>query len=213
MSDQDRLSAGAHPAASQSAEGTPVSKDLVALVSSRPTCTPPDRLGEPLEIRETSGGTLQLHDAEGRLLVSIEAPSLVEVQGEARTPPGRVGPCSVLVGGRTGHRGTGRAVRVAQRLTDGLVKAQGGLVWSGRDGHDVMTAKAVVLHAGRAAGAVATLDRRRPADERRDRRALQIVTPITSRLSWPLRQALTGPDSRWVSATAPGTTTGSTGPL
>jgi hypothetical protein len=110
-----------------------VSKDLVALVSSRPDLHAAlTALGEPLEIRETSGGTLQLHDPEGRLLVSIEAPSLVEVQGEAERLLGVSAPVPYWWVDVRATVEPASAVQVAQRLTDGLVKAQGGLVWSGR---------------------------------------------------------------------------------
>jgi hypothetical protein len=117
----------------RSAEGAHVSKDLVALVSGRPDLHAAlTALGEPLEVRETSGGALQLHDAEGRLLVSVEAPSLVEVQGEAERLLGVSAPVPYWWVDVRAAVEPADAVRVAQRLTDGLVRAQGGLVWSGR---------------------------------------------------------------------------------
>jgi hypothetical protein len=110
-----------------------VSKDLVALLSSRPDLHAAlAALGEPLEIRETGGGTLQLHDADGRLLVSVEAPSLVEVHGEAERLLGVSAPVPYWWVDVRATVEPARALQVAQRLAEGLVSTQGGLVWSGR---------------------------------------------------------------------------------
>jgi hypothetical protein len=111
-----------------------VSRDFVALVRSRPEINTVIEgmlaYGEELELRETAGGTVQLYDPAGVLLVSVEAPTFVEVPGEAERLLGlTVDPPMWWVEVRS-SADLPEAVRVAGKLVDDLVRWQGGVVWS-----------------------------------------------------------------------------------
>ncbi|WP_051712952.1 hypothetical protein [Spirillospora albida] len=114
-----------------------MSSDLVALVRRRPDvhaiADGMIAMGEPLELRAEDLGATHLYDADGRLLVSIEEPVQVAVQGEI----GR------LLGPEFAARAVApvwwvdvravadlpEATRVARRFADSLVHWLGGTVY------------------------------------------------------------------------------------
>lgn len=111
-----------------------MSRDFVALVRNQPDVNTVIEgmlaYGEELELRETPSGTIQLYDPAGMLLVSVEAPALVEVPGEAERLLGlSVEPPMWWVEVRS-SADLPEAVRVARKLVDDLVRWQGGVVWS-----------------------------------------------------------------------------------
>ncbi|MCT2592176.1 DUF6177 family protein [Streptomyces sp. N2-109] len=169
------------------------------------------------------GAVIQLSDAEGRPLASVESPMLVRVPGEAARLLGVEvgGPVWwTEVRGATGARDAGPlAGAIATRLAGQL----GGTVWppgaaapaggaavlpSGAVGAsapaaeqpavDVLTERAAVVIQDRPLVAMTAWlsDALRAATA--DGRALQIVTQPGTRLTLPTRTALTGLPNRWV---------------
>ncbi|MFF4952528.1 DUF6177 family protein [Streptomyces chattanoogensis] len=171
------------------------------------------------------GAVLQLSDAEGRPLASIEAPLLVHTPGEAAR---LLGPDYAGMGqGRplwwteiraaTGAQG---ADRLAGVIASRLVGLLGGAVWprtaaveeygetvpdvaaadrqpTGQPAVDVLTDKAAVIILDRPVVAMTAW----LADAVRataGERALQIVTPPGARLTLPVRTVLAGLPNRWV---------------
>ncbi|ARF55958.1 DUF6177 family protein [Streptomyces gilvosporeus] len=174
---------------------------------------------------EADGAVLQLSDAEGRPLASIEAPLLVHIPGEAAR---LLGPEYAAVGqGRplwwteiraaTGAHG---ADRLAGVIASRLVGRLGGAVWprtaaveeygeavpevaatdrqpTGQPAVDVLTDRAAVIILDRPVVAMTAW----LADAVRataGERALQIVTPPGARLTLPVRTVLAGLPNRWV---------------
>lgn len=113
--------------------------DIVALVRNQPDVrTVIDGMlafGELLQSSELDGGATRLYDARGKLLVSIEAPVLVNVPGEVERIlgielPGRVGPPVWWVDVRAAAD-LPDATRLARKFAGDLVHWQGGMVWTG----------------------------------------------------------------------------------
>jgi hypothetical protein len=88
--------------------------------------------GEQLRIRELDGGATHLYDSEDRLLVSIEAPVLVNVPGEVERMLG-AGPIGLPVWWVDVRAAADPpdAERVARRFADDLSRWKGGVVWTG----------------------------------------------------------------------------------
>jgi hypothetical protein len=114
-----------------------LSSDVVALVRNEPDIPTVVEgmiaFGESLELRHADGGALHLHDREGRLVVSIEAPELVRVPGEAERllGPEMAGRVRVPVWWVEVRAAAGvpDAVRLARKFADDIVHWQGGTVW------------------------------------------------------------------------------------
>lgn len=114
-----------------------MTSDVVALVRNEPDVPTVVEgmiaFGESLELRQAGDGVVHLYDREGRLAVSIEAPELVRVPGEAER----------LLGPEMANRvrvpiwwvevraaaGVPDAMRVARKFADDIVHWQGGTVW------------------------------------------------------------------------------------
>jgi hypothetical protein len=114
-----------------------LTSDIVALVRHRPEIpTVVDGMiafGESLEPYDAGDGVVHLYDADGRLVVSIETPQLVEVRGEIERllgpePAGRVRVPVWWVEVRAAA-GVPDAVRIARKFADDLVHWQGGTIW------------------------------------------------------------------------------------
>lgn len=121
-----------------------MTSDIVALVRHRPDIpTVVDGMiafGESLELQDAGDGAFHLYDGEGRLAVSIEAPELVRVPGEAERllgpeMAGRVHAPIWWVEVRAAA-GVPDAPRVAHRFADDIVHWQGGAVWAGPRGRE-----------------------------------------------------------------------------
>lgn len=117
-----------------------MTSDIVALVRNQPDISTVVEgmvaFGEALEARDAGDGVVHLHDSEGRLVVSIEAPELVRVPGEAERllgaeVAGRVRPPIWWVEVRAAA-GVPDARRIARKFADDIVHWQGGAVWAGR---------------------------------------------------------------------------------
>jgi hypothetical protein len=117
-----------------------LTSDIVALVRNQPDIPTVVEgmvaFGEALESREAGDGVLHLHDSEGRLVVSIEAPELVRVPGEAERllgpeMAGRVRLPIWWVEVRAAA-GVPDARRIARKFADDIVHWQGGTVWAGQ---------------------------------------------------------------------------------
>ncbi|GAA2426872.1 hypothetical protein GCM10010191_44360 [Actinomadura vinacea] len=90
-------------------------------------------MGEPVELASGDFKAVRVHDAEGRVLVSIEDPVLVEAPGEVAR----------LLGAEAAQRFTAPAwwvdvraaadvpdaARVARRFAEALVRWAGGTIW------------------------------------------------------------------------------------
>ncbi|MFD0447070.1 MULTISPECIES: DUF6177 family protein [Streptomyces violaceusniger group] len=181
--------------------------------------------GPGLDVRSAGeGAVLQMCDEAGRPLVSVEAPLLVRVAGEAARLLGpEAGDTGVPVWWTEARAATGveRAELLAASFARRLAGLCGGSVWPSAAAAD---AEAAQPGAGAAAAAPAAAQpavdvlTERTAVVLQDRpvvamtawlsdairaaaasdRAVQIVTPATSRLSLPTRLSLTGLPSRWV---------------
>jgi hypothetical protein len=88
--------------------------------------------GEQVRARELDGGVTHLYDSEDRLLVSIEAPVLVNVPGEVERMLGS-GPIGLPVWWVDVRAAADPpdAERVARRFADDLSRWKGGVVWTG----------------------------------------------------------------------------------
>jgi hypothetical protein len=116
-----------------------LTSDIIALVRNKPDIPTVVEgmvaFGEALESREAGDGVLHLYDSEGRLVVSIEAPELVRVPGEAERllgpeMAGRVRLPIWWVEVRAAA-GVPDARRIARKFADDIVHWQGGAVWAG----------------------------------------------------------------------------------
>ncbi|MER7546476.1 hypothetical protein [Actinomadura sp.] len=114
-----------------------MSSDLVALVRRRPDvhaiADGMIAMGEPLELRGGEPEPTRLHDGEGRLLVSIEDPVQVSVEGEIGRLLGaefaaRVAEPVWWVDVRA-SADLPDAMRVARKFADSLVRWLGGMVY------------------------------------------------------------------------------------
>jgi hypothetical protein len=119
-----------------------LTSDVVALVRNEPDIPTVVEgmiaFGESLELREAGDGAFHLYDREGRLAVSVEAPELVRVPGEAERllgpeMAGRVRLPAWWVEVRAAP-GVPDAARVARKFADDIVHWQGGAVWAGSPG-------------------------------------------------------------------------------
>ncbi|MBI0299399.1 hypothetical protein JBE04_34310 [Streptomyces sp. PRKS01-29] len=179
--------------------------------------------GPDLDVRAAGeGAVVQMCDEAGRPLVSVEAPLLVRVAGEAARLLGpEAGGTGVPVWWTEARAATGveRAELLAASFARRLARLCGGSVWpsaaaadagaaqpgaasaapaAAQPAVDVLTERtAVVLQDRPVVAMTAWLSDAIRAAAASDR-AVQIVTPATSRLSLPTRLALTGPPSRWV---------------
>ena len=91
--------------------------------------------GESVELHAAGDGVTHLYDLEGQLLVSIEAPALVQVPGEAERLLGpelrdQVRTPTWWLEVRAAA-GIPDAPRIARRFADDIVHWQGGVVWDG----------------------------------------------------------------------------------
>ncbi|MFB4308717.1 hypothetical protein [Actinomadura sp. GTD37] len=114
-----------------------MSADLVALVRRRPDvhaiADGMIAMGESLELRGGEPDSTRLHDGDGRLLVSIEDPVQVSVQGEigrllGAEFAGRVTEPCWWVDVRAAAD-VPDAMRVARKFADSLVRWLGGMVY------------------------------------------------------------------------------------
>ncbi|MFF0459836.1 DUF6177 family protein [Streptomyces mexicanus] len=183
--------------------------------------------GPDLHVRSAAeGAVVQLCDAEGRPLVSIEAPLQLHVPGEAQRLLGATG-----VDGRQQWWTEARAstaVPGAERLAGAfaarLATLLGGTVWppdapgaddpsrpvdtsgitavptpaAAQPAVDVLTDKVAVVLQDRPVIAMTSWLSEALRATLQSERALQIVTPRHCRLSLPTGTALTGPPTRWV---------------
>jgi hypothetical protein len=169
-----------------------------------------------------SHAVIQLSDAEGRPLVSVEAPILVHAPGESERLLGLTVPGPVWwteIRAATGAEGGNR---LAGTIASRLVSLLGGTVWppgaAARDGGaaavtavtasagpaaaqpavDVLTEKVAAVICDRPVVAMTAWlsDALRAAQA--SGRAVQIVTPRGARLTLPTRAALAGMPNRWV---------------
>ncbi|MEU1332081.1 DUF6177 family protein [Streptomyces sp. NPDC005865] len=175
---------------------------------------------------EHDGAVIQLRTAAGRPLVSVEAPLLVQVPGEAQRLLGPEAPVPGVPFWWTEARATTavpEADRLAGSLCGRLSTLLGGTVWppdaasldvvgtplgdevsahpepaGNLPAVDVLTDSTAVVIADRPViPLTAWLSQILRATTASDR-ALHIVTPPHVRLSLPLRTALTGAPNRWV---------------
>ncbi|MGW2085599.1 DUF6177 family protein [Streptomyces sp. NPDC001880] len=176
--------------------------------------------GPDLRVNRTGGGSVvQLCTASGQALVSLEAPRYVQVPGEvARLLGSAVGAESPVWW--TEARATSAvegAARLAGSVAGRLVAVHGGDVWPHESGHtdvvadladaaadtvplgvDLLTDKAAVVIQGRPVIAATTWLTDVVRNAARTGRELQIVTPPSTRLTFPARTLLDGLPSRWV---------------
>ncbi|MFK4206649.1 DUF6177 family protein [Streptomyces sp. NPDC030920] len=165
------------------------------------------------------GSVAQLCTAAGQALVSLEAPRYVQVPGEVTR---LLGPdvCAESPVWWTEARATSSvegAARLAGSVAGRLVAVHGGGVWPREAGHtdvvtdlvdavadtvplgvDLLTDKAAVVIQGRPVIAATTWLTDVVRNAARTGRELQLVTPPSTRLTFPTRTLLDGLPSRWV---------------
>ncbi|WP_369391997.1 DUF6177 family protein [Streptomyces sp. CG1] len=183
--------------------------------------------GPGLHVRSAAeGAVIQLCDAEGRPLVSIEAPLLLHVPGEAQRLLGATGADDKQKWWTEARASTAvpEAERLAGAFAARLATLLGGTVWppdaAGADdpAHPVDTSQITAVPTPAAAQPAVDVLTDKVAVVLQDRpviamtswlsealratleseRALQIVTPRHCRLSLPTSTVLTGPPTRWV---------------
>ncbi|MFD7497959.1 DUF6177 family protein [Streptomyces sp. NPDC059832] len=169
--------------------------------------------------RAGDGSVAQLCTADGQALVSLEAPRYVQVPGEVARLLGPDVHAESPVWW-TEVRATSSvegAARLAGSVAGRLVAVHGGDVWPREAGHtevvtdladavaeatplgvDLLTAKAAVVIQGRPVIAATTWLTDVVRNAARTGRELQIVTPPSTRLTFPARTLLDGLPSRWV---------------
>ncbi|CAL9331604.1 hypothetical protein SUDANB121_00093 [Nocardiopsis dassonvillei] len=206
--------------------------DVVALLDRAPTLRGMTRAlvhaGPELRVRPVADGALvQLRDEAGRMIAAVQAAQRLsgttEIDRLLRPGLGKSlaeRPYWVEArGARTGAQGPDTRP-IVRRFADALVEQFGGTVWSpdptpgwegpaltGVTDHPTVTVTTPQV-------AVAVQDRPVVAMDpwmvdalhthAHARRAFQLVTPSTSRLTHILRSALTGPFTRWVVRTPEG---------
>ncbi|NUV61625.1 DUF6177 family protein [Streptomyces sp. CAI-85] len=204
-----------------------MTKDVIALTPEMPDL--PTLLaglyagGPDLGVNTTAdGAVVQLCAPDGRPLVSVEAPILVQVPGEiARLLGGTVGEGPVWWTEARASTAVAEAERLAGSFVGRLATVLGGTVWppeaattdvvplttdvpaipvpaTGTPAVDVLTTTTAVVLQDRPLVAMTSWlsDALRTATA--TDRALQIVTPPTTRLTLPTRTALRGLPNRWV---------------
>ncbi|WP_190113313.1 DUF6177 family protein [Streptomyces cinnamoneus] len=149
------------------------------------------------------GAVVQLRAVDGRPLVSLEAPLLVHVPGEAERLLGDgVGAPPVPYWWTEVRASTAlpEAVPLAGSVAGRLTTLLGGAVWPAEAGLavDVLTDSTAVVLADRPVVALNAWMSEIVRTVAAAGLALQIVTPPHVRLSLPLRTALTGAPNRWV---------------
>ncbi|MFF8972489.1 DUF6177 family protein [Streptomyces sp. NPDC014995] len=167
------------------------------------------------------GAVVQLCATDGRPLVSVEAPVLVQVPGETVRLLGHDVPPPVWWTEARASTAVAEAGRLAGSFAGRLATVLGGTVWppeavttevvplttdvsavpapaSTAPAVDVLTDRAAIVIQDRPLVAMTSWlsDALRTATE--GERALQIVTPPTARLTLPARTALRGLPNRWV---------------
>jgi hypothetical protein len=114
-----------------------MSLDIVALVADRPdpaqTLTGMTGPRGPLDVRLHNGAT-HLHDPDGPLLVSVESPVLVQVEGEVKRlldvqVPGPVWWVDIRAAAEPAE-----AAALGRAIADEFVRRHGGMVWTGTRG-------------------------------------------------------------------------------
>ncbi|MFI5771348.1 DUF6177 family protein [Streptomyces sp. NPDC051658] len=169
--------------------------------------------------RAGDGSVAQLCTAAGQALVSVEAPRYVQVPGEVARLLGPDVHAESPVWW-TEARATSSvegAARLAGSVAGRLVAVHGGDVWPREAGHtdvvtdladavaeatplgvDLLTEKAAVVIQGRPVIAATTWLTDVVRNAARTGRELQLVTPPSTRLTFPARTLLDGLPSRWV---------------
>ncbi|MFD8223957.1 DUF6177 family protein [Streptomyces massasporeus] len=204
-----------------------MTKDVIALTPEMPDL--PTLLaglyagGPDLGVNTTAdGAVVQLCGPDGRPLVSVEAPILVQVPGEATRLLGHAvedGP--VWWTEARASTAVAEAARLAGSFAGRLATVLGGTVWppeaattdvvplttdvsaipapaTGSPAVDVLTATTAVVIQDRPLIAMTSWLSDALRSAATAERALQIVTPPTARLTLPLRNALRGLPNRWV---------------
>lgn len=165
----------------------------------------------------SEGAVLRLCAPDGRPLVSVEAPLLVQVPGEAERLLGRDMPVPFWWTEARASGAVPEAERLAGSVCGRLALLLGGGTWpataastdvvdvsavvapdDGQPVVDVLTESTAVVLADRPVLALTTWLSEVLRDTAESGRALQIVTPPHVRLSAPARATLLQPPNRWV---------------
>ncbi|MCQ9183182.1 hypothetical protein KMT30_29885 [Streptomyces sp. IBSBF 2953] len=165
----------------------------------------------------SEGAVLRLCAPDGRPLVSVEAPLLVQVPGEAERLLGREVPVPFWWTEARASGAVPEAERLAGSVCGRLALLLGGSTWpetaastdvvdvgavvapdDGQPVVDVLTGSTAVVLADRPVLALTTWLSEVLRDTAESGRALQIVTPPHVRLSAPARATLLQPPNRWV---------------
>ncbi|MFD8234579.1 DUF6177 family protein [Streptomyces sp. NPDC059696] len=204
-----------------------MTKDVIALTPQMPDL--PTLLaglyagGPDLGVNTTAdGAVVQLCGPDGRPLVSVEAPILVQVPGEtSRLLDHTVADGPVWWTEARASTAVAEAARLAGSFAGRLATVLGGTVWppesattdvvpltsdvsaipvpaTGSPAVDVLTATAAVVIQDRPLVAMTSWLSDALRSAATAERALQIVTPPTARLTLPTRDALRGLPNRWV---------------
>ncbi|MFF6874481.1 DUF6177 family protein [Streptomyces sp. NPDC012474] len=202
-----------------------MTKDVIALTPEMPDL--PTLLaglyagGPDLGVNTTAdGAVVQLCARDGRPLVSVEAPILVQVPGETtRLLDHAVADGPVWWTEARASTAVAEAARLAGSFAGRLATALGGTVWppeaattdvvpltsdvsaapaTGSPAVDVLTATTAVVIQDRPLIAMTSWLSDALRSAAGAERALQIVTPPTARLTLPTRTALRGLPNRWV---------------
>ncbi|MFF5572568.1 DUF6177 family protein [Streptomyces luteogriseus] len=204
-----------------------MTKDVIALTPEMPDL--PTLLaglyagGPDLGVNTTAdGAVVQLCARDGRPLVSVEAPILVQVPGETtRLLDHAVADGPVWWTEARASTAVAEAARLAGSFAGRLATVLGGTVWppeaattdvvpltsdvsavpapaTGSPAVDVLTATTAVVIQDRPLIAMTSWLSDALRNAAGAERALQIVTPPTARLSLPTRTALRGLPNRWV---------------
>ncbi|MFF1450667.1 DUF6177 family protein [Streptomyces sp. NPDC058274] len=167
------------------------------------------------------GAVIQLCAPDGRPLVSVEAPVLVQVPGEAFRLLGSDVPVPFWWTEARASTAVAEGGRLAGSFAGRLATVLGGAVWppeaastdvvplttdvsavpvptTSAPAVDVLTAEAAVVIQDRPLVAMTSWLTDALRDATAADRALQIVTPPTTRLTLPTRTALHGHPNRWV---------------
>ncbi|MEW2806641.1 DUF6177 family protein [Streptomyces massasporeus] len=204
-----------------------MTKDVIALTPEMPDL--PTLLaglyagGPDLGVNTTAdGAVVQLCGPDGRPLVSVEAPILVQVPGEtSRLLDHTVADGPVWWTEARASTAVAEAARLAGSFAGRLATVLGGTVWppeaattdvvplttdvsaipapaTGSPAVDVLTATTAVVIQDRPLIAMTSWLSDALRSAATAERALQIVTPPTARLTLPTRTALRGLPNRWV---------------
>jgi hypothetical protein len=198
-----------------------VTKDVIALTPKMPDAwallAGLYAAGPGTDVSSTAGGAvLHLRSPDGRPLVSVEAPLLVQVPGEAERLLGQDVPVPFWWTEVRASTAVPRAERLAGSVCGRLNLLLGGTtspasaattevvdvpaVAAAADGHpvvDVLTESTVVVLADRPVLALTSWLSDVLRDTARTGRALHIVTPPHVRITAPVRSALLQAPNRW----------------